>query len=246
MLATTMSRPAGRVTFVYRGQLSVEQSRLEFLLAAVCRVFFEVDAVMLSPGHGGDAAEFEAFARVHPNVRSCTFLPTGRWRRGRARRALRGVIANDVDRIIGVGFSVASYLPRRSCRVWCVNGIPEERLLHRRGLLDHAAVRVAWRSARRCRSALNVVVSDPMAHLMTERVGGATLVVPNTVDRSVFRADPAAHPRYLTYQGGGSPWQGLERLAEVWWELHRLEPRAAVPGGHQGPSGARAGQPPAQ
>ena len=212
------------MTFVYRGQLTVEQSRLEFLLAAVCRAFTEVDAVMLSPGMGATGEEFEAFARARPNVRSCTFLEAGGWRRSRGRRALRRAIADDARRIVGVGFSVASYLPRRSCRVWCVNGIPEERLLHRQGLLDRVAVRVAWRSARRCRPDLTVVVSGPMAQLMTERVGRATMVVPNTVDRSVFHADPAVQPRYLTYQGGGSPWQGLDRLAEVWRELHRLEP----------------------
>lgn len=213
-----------RVTFVYRGQLTVEQSRLEFLLAAVCRAFTEVDTVMLSPGMGATAEEFEAFARAHPNVRRCTFLQAGRWRRGRAGRALRRVVAPDADRIVGVGFSVARYLPRRSCRVWCVNGIPEERLLHQQGLLDRAAVRVAWRNARRCRPNLTVVVSDPMATLMSRDSGGAMLVVPNTVDRSVFRADPAVPPTHLTYQGGGSPWQGLDLLAEVWRELHRLEP----------------------
>jgi glycosyltransferase involved in cell wall biosynthesis len=216
--------PPVRVTFVYRGQLTVERSRLEFLLAAVCQAFTEVDAVMLSPGMGATAEEFEAFARVHPNVRNCSFLEAGRWRRGRARRALLHSIADDARRTIGVGFSVAPYLPRRSSQVWCVNGIPEERLLHRHGLLDRVVVRVAWESVRRWRPALTVAVSGPMAQLMTERVGGATLAVPNTVDRSVFRADPSEQPRYLTYQGGGSPWQGLDRLAEVWRELHVLEP----------------------
>lgn len=216
--------PEARVTFVYRGQLTVEQSRLRFLLAATCRAFTEVDAVMLSPGMGATAVEFEAFARVHSNVRSCTFLEAGRWRRGRARRAVRRTIADDAAAVVGVGFSVAPYLPRRSCRLWCVNGIPEERLLHRQGAAERAAVRLAWRSARRCRPGLTVVVSSPMAQLMAARLGGATLVVPNTVDRSVFRTDPGAPPRYLTYQGGGSPWQRLDRLAEVWQELHRLEP----------------------
>lgn len=213
-----------RATFVYRGQLHVELSRIQFLLAAVCATFGEVDAVLLSPGSGATADEFEAFARQFPNVRTCSFVPAGRTSQMAARRRVATLVAPDAATIVAVGFSAAAFLPDRRCLVWCVNGIPEERLLHRRTLAQRLAVWLAWRAAKRLRAQCTVVVSQPMADLMEHRVGGRQFVVPNAVDLSVFEPSTRDKPVYLTYQGGGSPWQGLDRLALVWRELYAIAP----------------------
>ncbi|MEO6495762.1 MAG: hypothetical protein ABIP99_23265, partial [Ilumatobacteraceae bacterium] len=145
-----MSIPA-RATFVYRGQLHVELSRIRFLLAAVCATFDEVDAVLLSPGSGATADEFEAFARQFSNVRTCSFVPAGRTAPFAARRRVTAVIAPDAATIVVVGFSAAAFLPDRRCMVWCVNGIPEERLLHRRTLSQRFVVWLGWRAAKQLR-----------------------------------------------------------------------------------------------
>lgn len=211
-------------TFVYRGQLHVELSRIRFLLAATCEAFEHVDIVLLSPGLGASASDFEQFGRQFSSVRNISFVSAGRLSTAKVRHELRGLIAPDAPALIGIGFSVGAYLPKRSCVAWCVNGIPEERLLHGTTARNHFAAWIDWRSARRTRAARTIVVSEPMAKLIRRRTEGTPVVVPNTVDRSQFYNDSSIDPTYLTYQGSGAPWQGLDRLALVWQELHRLDP----------------------
>lgn len=222
---TTLQPPSGgNATFVYRGQLHVELSRIRFLLAATCSAFQEVDVVLLSPGVGASEAEVEDFGRSFPNVRRISFIAAERFSAARVRRDLREVISADARAVIGVGFSVGAYLPGRTCAVWCVNGIPEERLLHGDTVRNRLAVWLAWRSAGRVKASRTIVVSEPMADLIKNRCGGTPVVVPNAVDTAVFCSDPNVLPKFLTYEGGGSPWQGLDRLAAVWKELHRIDP----------------------
>ena len=63
-----------------------------------------------------------------------------------------------------------------------------------------------------------------MARLIEGRIGGATIVVPNAVDRDTFKTEHEQPRTYLTYQGGGSPWQGLDGLSAIWQALHRSDP----------------------
>lgn len=210
-------------TFIYRGQLGIELSRIRFLLAATCAAFDKVDVVLLSPGAGSSRTEWEDFARTFPAVRSCAFVRAESSSVLRVRRRLAELIAPDAD-VIGVGFSVAAFLPMRKCLAWAVNGIPEERLLHGSNLRSRLAVRLAWMAAKRIDPALTVVVSDPMARLVNRRVGATTIVVPNAVDRGTFRTEHEPPRTFLTYQGGGSPWQGLDGLAAIWEALHRSDP----------------------
>lgn len=213
-----------RATFVYRGQLTVELSRLQFLLAATCAAFDEVDVVMLSPGLGASPDDLASFTAAFPNVRSSTFLDARRRSPGARAAALIPALRPDAPAIVAVGFSVVPYLPGRQCLAWCVNGIPEERLFHHDTSLQRLAVRWSWAQARRCRRVVTVAVSRPMADLLEARTGSRSLVVPNAVDRAIFRPDGRAEPRFLTYAGGGSPWQGLPYLASVWRALWALEP----------------------
>ena len=127
-LLTNMSSTTA--TFIYRGQLGIELSRIRFLLAATCATFDKVDVVLLSPGAGASRTEWEDFARTFPAVRSCAFVRAGSGSVLRVRRHLAELIAPDAADVIGVGFSVAAFLPMRKCLAWAVNGIPEERLLH--------------------------------------------------------------------------------------------------------------------
>ena len=109
--------------------------------------------------------------------------------------------------------------------VWCVNGIPEERLLHNDVSRQRVAAETTWRSARLGRTPdAAVTVSQPMAELLQERMGSMpTFVAPTVVDRSTFRLRPAG-PGALTYIGSGAPWQDLPLLAEIWSAIHRLDP----------------------
>jgi hypothetical protein len=82
-----------------------------------------------------------------------------------------------------------------------------------------------WRSTRIGRTPdAAVTVSHPMARLVCERTGDmATFVAPTVVDRATFQPRSAG-PGVLTYIGSGAPWQDLPLLADVWSEIHRLDP----------------------
>ncbi|CCH72296.1 hypothetical protein BN11_1520009 [Nostocoides australiense Ben110] len=221
---TRPSSPPRAVSFVYRGQLDIERSRIAFLLAAACRAFESVDVVHLSPGLGSDSEALRTFTSGFPGVRSVTTLPAGPRGALDTRRRLSRLLVPDARQVIGVGFSAGPFIPGRLA-VWCINGIPEERLLTNDSRGHRLAVQAAWKMAGRVRAGSVVVVSQPMARLAAGRLRPAdTLVIPNTVDTDEFRVEAAAAPEFLTYQGGGAPWQGLERLAQVWSALHRQEP----------------------
>jgi glycosyltransferase involved in cell wall biosynthesis len=129
--------------------------------------------------------------------------------------------------VLAVGFTSLPFARAVRARrlVWCVNGIPEERLLHRDITRERLAVTAMWRGAtlgRRPDAA--VTVSEPMASLVEDRVGRMpTFVAPTVVDRSTFRLRPAG-PGALTYIGSGAPWQDLPLLGEIWSAVHRLDP----------------------
>lgn len=225
--STAMPATAGSdraITLAYRGQLGIERSRIAFLLRAVCAAFPVVDVLHLSPGLGADDAELRTFTAAFPQVRTVTAVAAGSTGLVGARRQVAAALAPDAREVIAVGFTAGPFVPGR-LRAWCINGIPEERLLTTSGGRARAAVRLSWLLASRVRADAVVVVSEPMARLARRRLRPAELVVvPNTVDRSDFAVDDAARPVFLTYQGGGAPWQGLDRLALVWGQLHRLDP----------------------
>lgn len=144
-----------------------------------------------------------------------------------ALRVLAGRGSPRPDLALAIGFTSLPYARavRAERLVWCVNGIPEERLLHRNDLRQRRTVDAMWRSTRIGRTPdAAVTVSRPMAQLLRERTGEmATFVAPTVVDRATFQPRPAG-PGVLTYIGSGAPWQDLPLLADVWSEVHRLDP----------------------
>ena len=220
-----MTREFTRAVFVYRGQLGIERSRIDFLLAAVCLAFDRVDVVHLSPGLGAEGSDVEAFARRFDNVDVVTSWPAGARRIVHVRSRVARLLRDETTCLIGVGFSVTHFLPHARCDVWCVNGIPEERLETMAGFRARLFVKTAWWLARLARPRRVVVVSQPMEALVRSRLDATEiLVIPNAVDAGTFFTDEHTEPTYLTYLGGGSPWQGLEGLSAVWQSLHRADP----------------------
>jgi len=213
-----------RAVFLYRGQLDNEWSRISFLLDCTVSAFDHVDIIHLSPGRGAGETEWRSFQVRYPQIESVQIVQAGLARLRSVRATLREGIPESAVRVV-VGFSAGAFMPSDRCEVWFINGIPEERLLSQSGLRARITVAGAWALARRVRAGRHVVVSEPMARLVRSRLRVHNLsVVPNTVDPDVFHVDPSAARTHLTYQGGGSPWQGLERLNMVWQELHLLDP----------------------
>ena len=213
---------AQTTTIVYRGQYFREKSRVDFIVKTAagvgpCRM------VLLDPFGASDGTAKQSLELTHP---SCDVieLPAA----ARQSRALRVRLQDFVGNgpLLAIGFTTPQALPGRRADVWFVNGIPDERLLSSRSVRSRAIVALRWRQALQVQRRLTVVVSEPMDALLQRRTPGPTLVVPNTVDTETFGVDGEEPSRrhFLTYLGGASPWQGLSRLAEVWAEVHRLDP----------------------
>lgn len=209
--------------FIYRGQLGIERSRIEFLLDVAIKAFGAVDVIHLYPGRDGSLDMWDHFTRLRPGIASVRLLDA-RVTRARAIRRALSWIHRSGRAVVAVGFSVAAFLPNQRCDIWCINGIPEERLLTRDTAVSRGLVRLSWAAAKRIRAKLVVTVSQPMSDLMRHRLRTASFIeVPNTVDTTTFQPRTAAERHFVTYLGGASPWQGLERLREVWRALFELD-----------------------
>lgn len=213
------------ISIVYRGQLEIERSRIEFIISAASLVCDFIDFIHLSPGIGSDEEDLRAFVSSFPRVRRAEFVSAPMRRSKSARRQLMKLIEKEAPAMVVVGFSAWPFVRGIPCTAWCINGIPEERLLTSPSRFNRAAVRGSWLGAKTVRPHLTVAVSDPMARLIASRTRSRRIVaIPNAVDRSTYQIADGQPPTHLTYQGGGSPWQGLERLSQVWAEIHALDP----------------------
>lgn len=219
---------------VYRGVL--QRSRLRLLLDAFptddhARRFTWLHTVPVERRQR-DGLE-ELLGQLHTPV-SLRILDGRRpaWRATRAGVAALLRTAPDEDLYV-IGPSALAYVPLdRRPLVLCANGIPEERELHRDGLAPRVASRLAWLSHRAAlaprRRAAVVVVSSRMADLVRSRLGVHDVFVAPTAAGEEYFQQPLDRPRPFAYcyQGSGAPWQGLERLNQVWRALAAAEPDA--------------------
>lgn len=125
-----------------------------------------------------------------------------------------------------IGFRSFYYsLPFKTQRkIWYVNGIPEEILLHGTGLINRLKCKLQWNSLK-SRKAPDVIVpvSEPMGKLLRKRLYDSEIfVVPITVDTDIF-IDYNNNKRYLTYLGTGAPWQALDLLEDLWFHLFKQD-----------------------
>lgn len=223
-------QPSDGVTVLYRGPL--ERSRLGFLLRSAVAAYGEVSLLWLVPP-GVDLASRdrrESFERFVATTRISGYhIVDGRLSAAAsAVRQARRLVADPSAPLICVGFSTLPYgrAVSRGPLVWCVNGIPEERLLHRQRSVDRAIVEMSWRLLAPGRPPdLVVTVSASMKELIRKRYGRLNVfVAPNTVDLETFQP-PVERPRpVLAYLGTGAPWQGMEPLSRLWGALARLRP----------------------
>lgn len=218
-------------TVVYRGQLHTELSRIDFLVDAASDAFGELRFAYLAPPGATPSDAVEDFLGHHPTIIDAVRIPASTGELPPARRTMRSLLkAAPGAPTVMIGFSTRQFVGTMQGQplAWCVNGIPEERLLHHDDARARALVRLAWWFAGRGRSPdLVVTVSDPMQDLVGQRLRTKrSVVVPNAVDLETFQARTVASEAdrpFLVYEGGGSPWQSLDRLAGVWSEVHGLD-----------------------
>ncbi|MEX0762472.1 MAG: glycosyltransferase [Dehalococcoidia bacterium] len=213
---------------VYRGV--IERSRLSLLLDATLRTFGPQPFVWLRAEqkdrqHLGNGLKF---LESRPGVSSVHVVDGRITRFRKAISKLRELHAHEDEWTFAIGFSALPYARRLKTRrlIWCVNGIPEERLLYRNGLKPRVSVWLLWKLIGRGRVPdLTVTVSDQMSQLICSRTGAhRTLAAPTCVDSVTFAPSPDTERAYMTYLGSGAPWQNLGWLSATWREVHAMMP----------------------
>lgn len=129
---------------------------------------------------------------------------------------------------ICVGFTAPFFLPIvvAGPQIWCINGIPEESLLHRNTLPKRWEVKLKWGVMRRLYTPdLVITVSTRMNRYVSEKFKSVkTVAIPLCVDLERFTMKSKAERKYFTYSGSGAPWQNLPQLSELWGELFKQDP----------------------
>lgn len=214
------------VTVLYRG--GFQGRRLQFLLEVITRAHGDIELIWLHPNMSGETQWFEQWVRERPWVVDHAEVDGGLRALPSATRALRRRFRRRAQIVYAIGSMSLPYARALSptALVWCINGIPEERLLYDRGPRSRAAVRAEWLVARAGRRPdLVVTVSDPMGKLISRRLPGVRWVkAPTCVELQTFRPSGQTNRSYLTYVGSGAPWQCLDLLGAVWQALHRIDP----------------------
>ena len=219
----------GQVDVVYRGPF--QGRRIRLILDSIDHLGCPVTFTWVDPSSSGDRpAFFEEFIASRPSIAGGSYLPGSGRDSATVARALTRRKRSGSDLTVAIGFTslyVAQMLRPRQL-VWCINGIPEERLLHRDSRRNRFAVQALWRTARIGHTPdLVVTVSKPMSSLVRSRLPvQAAFELPTAVDRKVFVPSAKDDPPLLSYVGSGAPWQNLPQLGAIWTELSRLLPHA--------------------
>ena len=214
---------------LYRGRF--QGRRLSFLLEAIGRAHDHLDFIWLHPQYRTDIwiPWFDEFVQERSWIRqhkpadgSIGGLPAT-LRPLRARYGRQPTVP-----VYAIGFTSLWYgralWPKPL--IWCIQGIPEEKLAHRNRPEDRLAVAAAWRIAQAGPAPKAIVtVSDRMGQLVKERFPTATCIAaPTCVDLSTFRPAAPCERRYMTYVGSGAPWQNLGQLSQIWAALYEADP----------------------
>ncbi|WP_169714376.1 glycosyltransferase [Algoriphagus antarcticus] len=119
-------------------------------------------------------------------------------------------------------------MPRKRSNkyIWCINGIPEESLLHKNTAMKRRAVSIKWGLVSRFYSPdLVITVSKRMSVYVSSKISQVkTISIPLNVDLDRFQMKRNVERIFYTYSGSGAPWQNLEQLSEVWGSLNQLDP----------------------
>ena len=112
-------------------------------------------------------------------------------------------------------------------KVWYVNGIPEEMLLHGATLTNKIKCFFNWFLVKvQQKPDLIVTVSQPMKEYVKSKTFDTQyFITPITVDDVTFTNSDKAK-KYLTYLGSGAPWQALDLLEQLWYEISMIDPTA--------------------
>jgi len=213
----------------YRGPL--ERSRLGFLLELFLNIGAEVRFYWLLPHpkfHNTNNQVIEPFMKAYPCLKF-EVIPAPLAKIFTVKSYLKKIISGDSNEVVvSIGFTAPFFLPLfgRGRHIWCINGIPEESLLHKNTLLKRIEASFKWRLiVKLYRPDLILTVSKRMsAYVSGFFPNTRSYSIPLCVDLSKFKKDWSNTKSYYTYCGSGAPWQNLAFLSLVWSKLFQLDP----------------------
>lgn len=212
----------------YRGPL--ERSRLGFLLELFLSLGSDVKFYWLLPHpkfHNSENQVLEPFMSSYPEL-EYKIIPAPLSKIYSVRSEIKKIVGPRKEvAVVSIGFTAPYFLPSgiNGTHIWCINGIPEESLLHTNSWLKRLEVKWKWKMlAFQYRPDLILTVSKRMnAYVSGFFPGIKSYAIPLCVDLDRFKRGKN-EPKYYTYSGSGAPWQNLGFLSLVWAELHRLDP----------------------
>ncbi|MES2411372.1 MAG: hypothetical protein V4535_08015 [Bacteroidota bacterium] len=112
-------------------------------------------------------------------------------------------------------------------KVWYVNGIPEEMLLNADTITNRVKCSLNWFLVKiQKKPDLIVTVSQPMReHVRRKTFETEFFITPITVDNATF-TNSNKPKKYLTYLGSGAPWQAIDLLEKLWYEISLVDEKA--------------------
>lgn len=212
---------------LYRGPF--QGRRLRFLLEAIGRTHTEVEFIWLNPKFdpAANLLWFDRFADEQPQIRYHRILNGSRSALFSTVHFLRRRYAEQSRPVYAIGFTSLWYARTLWPRpiIWCIQGIPEEKLMHRNILIDRLSVTTTWRTAQSGPSPkIIVTVSERMVQFVKRYFPRVTCVAaPTCADLKTFRPPAMPERKYLTYLGSGAPWQNLGQLSQIWSALYRAD-----------------------
>lgn len=212
----------------YRGPL--ERSRLGFLLELFLSLGSDVNFFWLLPHpkfYNSENQVLEPFMSSFPGL-EYKIIPAPLSKIYSVRSEIKKIVETGKEvAVVSIGFTAPYFLPKRikANHIWCINGIPEESLLHTNSWLKRLQVKSKWKTlAFQYKPDLILTVSKRMNTYVSGFFPGIkSYAIPLCVDLDRFKRG-MNKPKYYTYSGSGAPWQNLGFLSLVWTELHRLDP----------------------
>ncbi|GHB23784.1 glycosyltransferase [Mongoliitalea lutea] len=217
-----------RISIFYRGPL--ERSRLGFLLELFATTGKRVRLIWLLPHpkfQNENNRVLEPFMESYPEIEyqviSAKFTEVFSTRS----KVLKLMKQENNGVTVCIGFTAPYFLPgsKSGVHIWCINGIPEESLLHRNTFSKRLEVSLKWKLLGMLYTPnLVITVSDRMSRYVSEKVSCPNFfAIPLCVDLDRFSTKNRIERKYFTYSGSGAPWQNLTQLSEIWVELFKLD-----------------------
>ncbi len=214
------------INIFYRGPL--ERSRLGFLLELFSILNKKVSFYWLLPHpkfQNENNKVLETFMEGFPKI-SYEIIPAGFQQIVSVRKKTRQIAAADPNVItVSIGFTAPFFIPiaTGSSHIWCVNGIPEEALIHKNTFLKRKEVDFKWSVLSKIYNPRIVItVSKRMSNYISHKCGLSKMIaLPLCVNQDIFGF--TGTNKYYTYAGSGAPWQNLRQLSEVWGSLYKMD-----------------------